>query len=928
MADLMRALRNAHEAGDTEAATRIAGMIKAQQQGAAQAAPQPQQAPVNPTTQPQTTEATTEPQSALERAFDYAGNVAASGGRMIAGGVSDLANVGVGAANAVLSAADWATGDDTINYRLPKAGYGEADKYLQPQSTGEKIVAGAVPYIVGGEVAAPLKAAEGAGRLVRAGTSIINQAPGAIAGALSENNQGDNAGDLAASVALNSVLPGAVEKVGGSVVKSVRSILPESLGGISQASKAADVANPDYLAKVLQGGDEQAQQAFRTATTNEAGESILNPSQVLNAQGGKKFIAAEQRDLNRGANSEYAQRLQEQQTGAGLQRAINEVNPAQGGTLQDAAQQVNTAFKEQSQKLYNESKKAAQDILDNGPVKITELKLPETKSVAQAHLNDSAASGNIKLTPDARRTLTQFNKADIKSIDDLDMWKRQLNEKAQKAYRSGDFTSYNALRDTSSGLKTEADNLLTAIHPQAGSLYRDADNFYSQSVGDFGDKSIIGKIADTANPDTAANALIRGQNAEFNTQQVVTALQDAINRGDIQNAQALAQQLGGGLGSTVRNEALARATTGENFSPTKFANTLNQLEPQSQAASALTGGNDAQINSALADSIRAIRDRAAVPTTNNLVAQAAGRATGGTVGAMMGGGPIGAVVGQEVGGRITSAINQGLLDRLAGTTKRGNEYVNYLSDPANAKAVSDILAQRGASFDNATAKEVATIIKGLTSSTASNALLATPEERELPVNLPKAPEPAQKAQAAKAPEVTAADIPDKYLDAKRFYKSIAEAETGGLGNRFIRTKAAEAGPSSAYGPAQLTVTLADDFRKRHSDIFTKSELAYLDRFSEQGKAMLHADPSDPVYGYGGAGVLGDKADQKLYARVVVKMLHQMREENNGSYDKTLSKWRGADDSKYFAKVRNAMQETKRSGWGNGKQSRNLFNDDI
>ncbi|EGV5393326.1 hypothetical protein FER63_23425 [Salmonella enterica] len=927
MADLMRALRNAHEAGDTEAATRIAGMIKAQQQGAAQAAPQPQQAPVNPTP----TEAATEPQSALEQAFNYAGNVAASGGRMIAGGVKDLANVGVGAANAVLSAADWATGDNTINYRLPEAGYGEADKYLAPRTTGEKIVSGAVPFIVGGEVAAPLKAAEGAGRLVRAGTSIINQAPGAIASALSENNQANDAGDLAASVALNSVLPGVVEKVGGSVVKGVRSILPESLGGFSQASKAADVANPEYLAKVLQGGDEQAQQAFRTATTNEAGESILNPSQVLNSQQGKKFIAAEQRDLTRGANSEYAQRLQEQQTGAGLQRAINEVNPPATGdvsTLQKAAGDVNTAFKEQSQKLYNESKKAAQDILNNGPVKVTELKLPETKATALAHLDDNAASGNIKLTPETRRTLTQFNKSEIKTIDDLDMWKRQLNEKAQKAYRGGDFTSYNALRDISSGLKTEADNLLTAIHPQAGSLYRDADTFYSQSVGDFGDKSIIGKIAGKENPDLAANALIRGQNAEYNTNQVVAAMQDAINRGDIQNAQALSQQLGGGIGEAVRNDALARASTGENFSNTKFINTLNQLEPQSQAASVLTGGNDAQINSALADSIRAIRDRATVPTANNLVAQAAGRATGGAVGMGLGGG-VGAFVGQEVGGRVTSAINQGLLDRLAGTTKRGNEYVNYLSDPANAKAVSDILAQRGASFDNATAKEVATIIKGLTSSTANNSLLATPEARELPVNLPKAPEPVQRAQAAKAPEVTAADIPDKYLDAKRFYKSIAAAETGGLDNRFIRTKAAESGPSTAYGPAQVTKSLAETIRKKYHDEFTKSELDYLDRFIEQGNKMLHAADNDPVYGYGAPGVLTSKRDESLYARTFVKALHRMREDNNGSYDKTVKRWRGNDgDAKYFAKVRNAMQETKRSGWGTGKQSRNLFNDEI
>ncbi|MCS5736688.1 hypothetical protein, partial [Herbiconiux daphne] len=395
-------------------------------------------------------------------------------------------------------------------------------------------------------------------------------------------------------------------------------------------------------------------------------------------------------------------------------------------------------------------------------------------------------------------------------------------------------------------------------------------------------------IANKENPDTAAKILLRGQNANFNTQQVMSALDDAIARGDIQGAQQLSDTLKQGLGTATREDALRAASTGENFSNTKFINSLNRTATQAEAAGA------APVNQALADSIRAIRERATVPTTNNLVAQAAGRGIGGAAGFAVGGGPIGGLVGQEVGGRVTSAINQGLLDRLAGTTKRGNEYVNWLSDPANAKQVSDILASRGVDFDTASAKEVAGIIKTITTPTASNALTGNEAPAEQPAALPVMnAEPEQRAQAAKVQEpAPAPTMPNQYDDAIRFYKSITDAETGGLDNRFIRTKASEGAPSTAYGPAQITVSLADDFRKRHSGIFTKSEQEYLDRFSEQGHKMLHADPNDPVYGYGGTGDLTSKADQKLYARIAVKMLNQLKKEKGGSYDKTLEAWRG------------------------------------
>lgn len=906
MADLMTALRNAHNAGDTEAASRIAQMIKAQQ--APQGATAAQQPQPNPTTQQQTNE----PQSALDEAFNAVGNVAAGMGRQIAGGVAGIANVGVGALNTigqgVQSLSNAVTGENEQYTPIAPAGYGAADQYLMPRGAAENLGSDIITYAAGGELLAPLKAAEGAGIIARTGTSLANNAAQSAAGSLSKYNSGQQSGDVLEDMATNALAGTVLEKVAAPVIRGARNLLPESLGGISQAEKAATVANPEYLNRVLQNGDTEAQQAFRTATTDEAGNSILNPSQVLNAERGGKYIAAEQRDLTRGANSTYAANLEAQQSGQGITQAINDLAPTNGNTLQGTTQDITAAFKQRSNELYNESKTGAQAILDNGPVKVTELKLPETKKVAQAHLDDSAATGNIKLTADTRRTLTQFNKAKIDNINTLDQWKRTLNEKAQKAYRAGDYTSYNALNEVSTGLKSEADNLLNAIDPKAGSLYRDADKFYSQSVGDFGNKSIIGKMASKDNPDLAGNVLLRGQNGEFNTNEVVTALNDAIARGDIPNAQALAQQLGQSLGDTSRATALERATTGDNFSNTKFVNEINRTSPQIESINPFSLRNESQVNNALADSVRAMRDRATVPTTNGLVAQAAGRISGGLAGSAVGGVP-GAVIGQEIGGRVTTAINQGLLDRLAGTVKRGNEYVNYLNVPENAKQVAEILAARGANFDNASAQEVASIIKTLTRPVAGNGLNAIADSQNQTTSTPSAqaqPEP-QTQEPEPAPQ-----MPDKYEGAKRFYKSIISAETGGLENRFIRTKAAEAGPSTAYGPAQITVTLADSFRKKHADLFTKSERDYLDRFSEQGHNMLRADPNDPVFGYGGSGVLTSDEDKRLYDQVAVKMIEKIREDNNGSYDKTLREWRGADDAKYFAKVRNSMRELKKS----------------
>ncbi|EKE9051055.1 hypothetical protein OXE08_004522 [Salmonella enterica] len=885
-----------------------------EQQGAAQAAPaQPQQ-------QEQPSIASQIGQGVLES------------GRAIAGGVSGLANVGVGLYNTVgrevQDFSNYVTGENAQFSPMPAAGYGDLDKYVQPQTTAGKVIADVIPYVAGGEIAAPIKAAEGAGMIARVGTSFARNFEATLPSTLSKYNQGNGSDDAVLDQVVNT-LAGSGFELAGKAVQGARKILPEWMGGISTAEQAANSVAPEHLNRVTQGGNQEAQQVYKTATTDEAGNTILNPSQVLdpNSGLGRSAIAQEQANIARNSGSTQAQNIAAQQSGESISRAVD--NAAPQGDLQQAASDVVGAIKERSKQLYTESKANAQKILDNYPLKITELKLPDSKNIAQQHLDANAASGDIKLTTDARKTLKSFNDAKFNDINTIDDWKRELSNKMQKAYRDSEFTTYNALKDVRDSLRNEADNAITAIDPNAGSIYRDADRYFSQTVGDFGKKSPLNKIATNDNAVRAndvmlgAGSLAGRYQGITNTNDILSAVDAAATRGEIDPA--LAQQLRDSLGGATREQAFNAASTGENFSPKVFANRLNQYAPQAEAA------GQAETNQALADSVRTLINRAKVgPSLANRAGTLAGTVGGGAVGAHLAGplgGGFGATAGAAIGTTINDAVT-GLVNKLSRTGSRSQAVIDFVSQPENAQKVLDILAQRGATAENATGHEISGIVKALTATQAPSLLESAPEnDRPIPVTTYEAapqpaPEPEQHAQAVK--------MPRKYDDAQRFYIAMSDAETGGLQNRFIRTMAPEGGKTStAYGPAQLTVTHASDFLKNHPKLFTPSEKDYLNRFIQQGNTMLHADPNDPVYGYGKSGTLTSDADQRLYAQVAVKMLDVMRKEHGGSYDRTIIAWRGrGDDTKYNAKILASMKRTRegneqadkpaartRQGWG-------------
>ncbi|MEB4674777.1 hypothetical protein MXL54_08350 [Enterobacteriaceae bacterium G50] len=203
-------------------------------------------------TQPQdSTQTPTDTGNPLERAFNYAGEVAASGGRMLAGGVAGLANAGVNIGNAVLSAADWATGDNTINYRIPKAGYGEADKYLMPQNSTEDLGSTILTYAAGGEVLAPLKAAEAAtgstqaaSLLSKIGQSALRNLEGSAVGSIAES--GDDSEELAKTLMANTAFGMGLEGVGSGLVKAGSA----TRRAIMQEGRAADAAREARIGEI------------------------------------------------------------------------------------------------------------------------------------------------------------------------------------------------------------------------------------------------------------------------------------------------------------------------------------------------------------------------------------------------------------------------------------------------------------------------------------------------------------------------------------------------------------------------------------------------------------------------------------------------------------------------------------------------------
>lgn len=154
------------------------------------------------------------------------------------------------------------------------------------------------------------------------------------------------------------------------------------------------------------------------------------------------------------------------------------------------------------------------------------------------------------------------------------------------------------------------------------------------------------------------------------------------------------------------------------------------------------------------------------------------------------------------------------------------------------------------------------------------------------------------------------------IDLDSTYNAIAAAETGGEVNPFIRTRVRPDKGSSAYGPVQLTGTLAKDYLTRFSTLFSSPEKNYLSNFVGQANQFnLHGNMAgklpnyDPKFDYGGTGTLTNLADRSMYTNVTKKIIGDMMNKSTNGTEGFLKAWRGVSDQPYTQKIMGLLKKS-------------------
>jgi len=555
----------------------------------------------------------------------------------------------------------------------------------------------------------------GIGAALTAGSTLAGQAADA---AVSDKTTGDafNGRELATSAGFGALggaaapyLVKGVTALGSGIGNKLADLgidMP-ALGITKDAAmlrRYGDKTNPDTVQNITQSNiadpvaRTEAQKAFTAATTDDAGNSLLVPSQVFNNTG-SIYITAERRALNKD-DSIWSQRNAATDTGDAIKGAIDDVNVSPT-TLQNAGVALGNDFHKEASKLYNARANEAQQLLDQAQV--SQLKMTRTKQVAQNFLEHDERLGTGYLSPEVRRTLENFNKADLHSIEDLDKWKRNLTNKANIAFRSGDYESRDAIRNVQEALKQEADATISSINPTAGSLYREADEYYGDGVNSIGKKSVLSKIANDPNEQAAENKLFNPTSGEFNTNNVKDSVLGRIATNDTPVVSSNAVKLGQGLSTAVRNRAIDKAETSGQMNFGTLAKLLRNSDVQSSASDELIAAGSKvpnapiqqSINSALSDAADITKLRAKPKDPGNTfwygnLGGGIGWASG-ILGSLVGGGG-GYLVGHLAGAGARKAITEGVVDGLRGTNRKASQYIDWLTKPDNAAKVQESLA--------------------------------------------------------------------------------------------------------------------------------------------------------------------------------------------------------------------------------------------
>jgi hypothetical protein len=157
------------------------------------------------------------------------------------------------------------------------------------------------------------------------------------------------------------------------------------------------------------------------------------------------------------------------------------------------------------------------------------------------------------------------------------------------------------------------------------------------------------------------------------------------------------------------------------------------------------------------------------------------------------------------------------------------------------------------------------------------------------------------------------------VSASKVFNLIVLNETGYSNifnnNRFIRTnvtpKDNQGRTSTAYGPAQITKTLANKYLTEKSHLFNSLELDYLTKFVAQGNNMIKVKSKGGIYGYGGKGetYFRTKKSKILYYQIALKMFDDHISNNRGNFLEAAKDWRGDDlDEEYFKPIKKYQKE--------------------
>lgn len=715
---------------------------------------------------------------------------------------------------------------------------------------------------------------------------------------------------------------------------------------------------------------QQRQAVNQEAIVDADGNSLDTPNSVLtgNSLLARSLRAAENRGAGTGRDTDFTNRYETRNSGESLTRAGNkadELGAAQTGSnpnLQDTLSDASDLVKSQTRDLYNTSKQAAQDILDSQ--RITSIKLPSTKTMASGFLDNNKSMGGSILTNGTKKILNQLNNAKIKNIDNLDQFKRTLSEQANKDYLSKDYQSSTAAREVLNSLRNEADDLVSRISPDAQSIYRQADQHFADITPYYGNKSPLSRIVGDENVDTAANAVLNGQNARYNAEVVGRGLTQSNQRAtaeansannlfrsfdntnvdeaaareiaareaqaaqDIQTrTQNNALNYSNALGSEIRDRAATAAGRNGDFNLRTYANTLNQKQPSLQEAQAVsdaarTPGNYAlnqnAINQQLADTANRFANTTRAPQgPQSLIPKDSVGAAALDL-ALTGGAATIANVAKR------ALVDTGALDKLMRQGARARKYVDYVNNPANSEKIASYIANSRKAAEDWTPTDIKNMVDTFGDFTRSlnvggQARAVNAFGQESQTQQPQAPVQTPTTQPAvqggstlptqPATVIAPRSIPVVSVANDALYHGLTQAETGGIDDPWIRTRAKDSSTdlgSSAYGPAQITGSLMQDAVTRHPEMFTDEEMEYARNFIDQARIMLRR-PNDPVFGYGKSGVLGSTPYLRQQYETIAKKLIDMKwKEAGGDYNKFIQSWRGLHDPKYVAKVDKAV----------------------